>query len=108
MREAVGRLPAVEVIFGTPLDHAQADREFADLKLSRCPVVTSGRSGMPWGFTMNVFGTSNQICRVDFDARAYNPVAVRRFVDRLFMLLDAVASRPEQSLDAALRSSGTS
>jgi amino acid adenylation domain-containing protein len=105
LRKEIPHLPHIEAIFGAPLDYAHTTREFANISMSRRHVPRNPI--MPWGFSMNVFGTSDrQECHVSFNAHLHDPAAVRRFVDRLFGLLDAVSRGPNVPLREALGASG--
>jgi hypothetical protein len=83
-REGV-RLPDFYLIFNVS---AHPVINFSGLQLS----WSDQQMTMPWGFAMAPDRLSEDTnCRTLFDARSYEPVEVRRLVDRYQRLLDAIS-----------------
>jgi acyl carrier protein len=57
------------------------------------------RLSMPWGFNFTIDqGAESERCQAAFDATLYDPVGVRRFIDRYTALAEAVSARPSEPL----------
>jgi acyl carrier protein len=56
--------------------------------------------GMPWGFSL-IIDRSQEAdgCKATFDARIYDPAAVRRFVERFNRMVARVGEEPGRSLE---------
>jgi amino acid adenylation domain-containing protein len=63
---------------------------------------------MPWGFCV-AFDQHNEEarCRLSFDARIYNPMRVRKWLDRFVRLLNAVSDNPDLPVGKLLAMSKT-
>jgi acyl carrier protein len=94
-------LPEISVIFGAPRGFIRADQHFAGLTVARPDL--SMKATMPWGFTVNIHERNDlEECWATFDAGIYDPVGVRRFIDRLLDLLDAASQHPDRPIGELL------
>jgi hypothetical protein len=83
--------PEIGVIFSVS-EHTAPVR-FAGLELTW---LDRRIENMPWGFCL-AFDQHNEQdrCRLSFDARIYNPIRVRNWLDRFVRLLNAVSDNPD-------------
>lgn len=59
---------------------------------------------MPWGLSITMDPANEQTgCRVDFDARLYDPAGVRRLITQFVNLLENGAAQPELTLAGLLQ-----
>ena len=87
-------LPDVHLIFNAVSTRAAVN--FPGFRLSWSDQLFQT---MPWGFSMNPDSSSeNCSCRTLFDSRSYDPVEVRRFVERYRGLLNAVSQNADRSI----------
>ena len=95
--------PEIRVIFGIS-DHTAPVR-LGDVKLTW---LDRHMETMPWGFSLK-FDQHNEHarCRVDFDARIYDPPSVNAFIDRFVRFLDAASRHPDLTLSQLLVMSHT-
>jgi acyl carrier protein len=97
-------MPDVHIIFGAPLAQSRTDAHFADLTLTRpdWPLVAV----MPWRVSLNLHEHDGaQTLRATFDARSYDPDAVRRFAGRLMAFVDEASREPGAPLRKLLEPS---
>jgi amino acid adenylation domain-containing protein len=94
--------PDVHAIFGAS-DHNSPIR-FGGLEVTW---LDRRMETMPWGFSLT-FDQHNEHdhCRVDFDARIYDPHGVSAFIDRLIRFLDAASFEPDLKLSQLLEMTG--
>jgi GT2 family glycosyltransferase len=106
--EAIARtgsaLPPVEAIFSVSTNRRRF--QIADIEVTEnCRIAPPT---MPWGFSLSLDeAVGGPGCRATFDARRYDPSAVRLFVERFSRLLDAVAQNPELIVSELLARSDT-
>jgi hypothetical protein len=93
------RLPDVHLIFNAVSTRGTVN--FAGFTLSWCDQLFQA---MPRGFSMNPDSSSeNCSCRTLFDSQSYDPVEVRRFVERYRGLLNAVSQNADLSIGELLK-----
>jgi hypothetical protein len=93
--------PEISVILGRASAHTRAEARFTGLTVARSEIQLP--NVMPWGFSIRLLdGNELRVCRVTFDARIYDPAGVRRFMNRLSDLIDAVSRAPGRSIGELL------
>jgi amino acid adenylation domain-containing protein len=98
LRERLGEagvaVPEIQAIFG--VSDRPPTMRFGGLEVE--PLKRTFEH-MPWGFAIAFDGWNEaERCRVDFDARIYDPAGVRSFVDRLRRLAGEVSVHPDRPL----------
>ena len=91
----------VQAIVDAPLGYGREDMSFAGLtfRWSRLPRPRE----IPWGFGIFLErAEGGQICRVEFDARKYDPARIRDFTADLLKLLQVLAEAPHRPLKQLL------
>jgi len=95
--------PEIRAIFGVS-DHTAAVT-FGGLEMTW---LDRRMETMPWGFSLTFDQHNEQHrCRVDFDARIYDPEGVRALIEGFLRFLDAASSHPDQKLIHLLEMSET-
>jgi amino acid adenylation domain-containing protein len=88
--------PEIAVMFSTPRNRDAL--YFGELSVTTLERIMNVAS-MPWGFRVALDDRhEDRASRVAFDAGIYDPVGVRRFIERFERLLDAVSRHPEKIL----------
>jgi non-ribosomal peptide synthetase component F len=92
--------PEIAVMFSTPRNRDAL--YFGELSVTTLERIMNVAS-MPWGFRVALDDRhEDRASRVAFDAGVYDPVRVRRFIERFERLLDGVSRHPEKILDDLL------
>jgi non-ribosomal peptide synthetase component F len=90
--------PEISVIF-----HVWGHRRVIDFANIKMIAERRQSDRMPWGFTIVLDDQAeDDNCQARFDPRIYDPAGVRAFIDRYVEFLNAIASRPEKSLEELL------
>jgi acyl carrier protein len=90
--------PEIRLIFGVTDRTATVRLGDAELSWLEARMET-----MPWGFTVSLDQSNEQeVCRVTFDARLYDPQGVQALVERFGLFLAAAVSHPDGKLSQLL------